>query len=41
MQTQKKWKVNEPLRDELESRVNWEKSIQNAYKDRLEWYLIW
>ena len=32
MQTQKKWKVNEPLRDELESMVNWEKPIENAYR---------
>ena len=32
MQTQKKWKVNEPLRGELESMVNWEKPIENVYR---------
>ena len=36
METQKKWKINEPLRGELESMVNWEKPMEIAYKDRLE-----
>ena len=31
-QTQKNWKVNEPLRGELENMVNWEKPIENAYR---------
>ena len=31
-QTPKNWKVNEPLRGELENMVNWEKPIENAYR---------